>query len=1173
MKKIIAIGIFLLGVIIQAQSGLSSTENYIYEKNCLTEDCSKKTESVQYFDGLGRAKQTVSIKATPAGKDIAVPVEYDIYGRQLKTYLPVPQSGTQNGGLYADPLSNAATVYGNEKIYAEKVLEASPLNKVLQQKSVGNDWASHPANSFYATNMAGEVKKFILTTSWTEGRTNSTLSLSGTYDVNTLLKFTVTDEDGNVTTSFKNKKGQVVLTRKNDGSQNVDTYYIYDKYGNLAYSIPPLAAKSGLTDQNTLDNLCYQYRYDAWSRLVEKKLPGKGWEYMVYDKQDRLVMTQDVNMRAEGKWFFTKYDQFSRPIYTGILDSPPGRIAQAAVVEGHGSNNESRSTSGFNNNGIDVYYSTNAAYPTTNFKLLSVNYYDTYPSYSFNPAFPTSVMGENVLSDNSTANAVSTKGLPTMSMVKNVEDDHWTKNYVYYDTKGRTIGSYSINHLGGYTKTETDLDFVGSIKKSVVKHKRLNTDAERTITQDFEYDNQGRLKRQYHQVDNLPQELLADNTYNELSQLTNKKVGGTLSSPLQSIDYSYNIKGWTTKINDPSNLNGKLFAYEMKYTNPIDIEKRYNGSITEIDWKTSADGILKRYDYRYDPLNRLTLAHYREPLSSVPYNHFYNEEASYDQNGNTTRLWRNAKSVVGSAEGIDNLTYHYTGNQLTSVTDESANYAGYPDVSGNAISYDVNGNMKEHKDKGILEIQYNFLNLPNYMKFDQTYVPRLNMGDETESNSNTRYTYRADGTKLKKFYTYGLGRNRIETYRVTEYLDGFQYERNSSSELDPQILKFVPTSEGYFNFENNKYIYNYKDHLGNVRVSYFKNGLGAEVLEENNYYPFGLKHGANTIPVNGSYKYQYNGKELQTETGWNDYGWRQYMPELGRWFGMDQLSENYLSTSPYAYVANNPISSRDFDGRWFNQDGSIDTSGYTPGFTTGKQYQQSFLGRTPDEGGGGGYNFSGNEATTMFDYFANGGDIAGLSFKGGKAIWWTGPKSQMTYRIGDDIVGEIDPGEQHRAKFDDKDFFTNLANNQYFSAAHLGVSEANSRFGAYALKRALNPNYVNFTILNDLARPYIGTTVAGIRMSSTAAANISKVAKYGGGIALGLLATAATEAQYWDGQIGETERIMNHIMTGVGIIPSPWTMGAALVYGAVTGGYQAVTGRSIFNDMGLGPQK
>ena len=33
-----------------------------------------------------------------------------------------------------------------------------------------------------------------------------------------------------------------------------------------------------------------------------------------------------------------------------------------------------------------------------------------------------------------------------------------------------------------------------------------------------------------------------------------------------------------------------------------------------------------------------------------------------------------------------------------------------------------------------------------------------------------------------------------------------------------------------------------KYNLGNIRLSYFHNGSGVEVLEENNYYPFGLKH-------------------------------------------------------------------------------------------------------------------------------------------------------------------------------------------------------------------------------------------------------------------------------------------------------------------------------------------
>ncbi|KPE48994.1 hypothetical protein [Chryseobacterium indologenes] len=68
-------------------------------------------------------------------------------------------------------------------------------------------------------------------------------------------------------------------------------------------------------------------------------------------------------------------------------------------------------------------------------------------------------------------------------------------------------------------------------------------------------------------------------------------------------------------------------------------------------------------------------------------------------------------------------------------------------------------------------------------------------------------------------------------------------------------------------------------------MSYQNNGSGAAVLEENNYYPFGLKHeGYNSTSGNPYYRYQYNGKELQDDTGMLDYGWGQYMPELGIYF-------------------------------------------------------------------------------------------------------------------------------------------------------------------------------------------------------------------------------------------------------------------------------------------------
>ncbi len=130
------------------------------------------------------------------------------------------------------------------------------------------------------------------------------------------------------------------------------------------------------------------------------------------------------------------------------------------------------------------------------------------------------------------------------------------------------------------------------------------------------------------------------------------------------------------------------------------------------------------------------------------------------------------------------------------------------------------------------------------------------------------------------------------------------------------MLQFVPTPEGYYNFENNKYIYYYVDHLGNVRLSYMDNGAGVQVIEENNYYPFGLKHERyNGLTGNPSYQYKYNGKELQTETGMYDYGARFYMPDIGRWGVVDPLAEKYRRFSPYAYAVDNPILFTDPDGR------------------------------------------------------------------------------------------------------------------------------------------------------------------------------------------------------------------------------------------------------------------
>ena len=100
----------------------------------------------------------------------------------------------------------------------------------------------------------------------------------------------------------------------------------------------------------------------------------------------------------------------------------------------------------------------------------------------------------------------------------------------------------------------------------------------------------------------------------------------------------------------------------------------------------------------------------------------------------------------------------------------------------------------------------------------------------------------------------------------TEYMDGFHYVSSTGDELwwafyeesgsayEPEafvnmvstmdlenVLKFFPTAEGFYDFENNEYIYQYKDHLGNVRLSYKDDGnKNPIVTDSNDYYPFGM---------------------------------------------------------------------------------------------------------------------------------------------------------------------------------------------------------------------------------------------------------------------------------------------------------------------------------------------
>ncbi|WP_445455991.1 RHS repeat domain-containing protein [Flavobacterium sp. HNIBRBA15423] len=194
----------------------------------------------------------------------------------------------------------------------------------------------------------------------------------------------------------------------------------------------------------------------------------------------------------------------------------------------------------------------------------------------------------------------------------------------------------------------------------------------------------------------------------------------------------------------------------------------------------------------------------------------------------------------------------------------------------------------------------------------------------------------------------------------TDYLaGGFQYKVNE--------LQFFPHPEGYVNVIDDKYnyVFNYTDHLGNIRVSYGVDPSTStlKILEENHYYPFGLKHegynmdyktyqkiqsGAIAIrlaaPLQPNYLYKYNGAELQTELGLNmyDMDMRDYDPAIARWVAQDPVV--HYDYSPYSAFDNNPVFWSDPSGADSETDifgrNRFDNNGiYIPAIDRGKSNQ------------------------------------------------------------------------------------------------------------------------------------------------------------------------------------------------------------------------------------------
>ena len=735
------------------------------------------------------------------------------------------------------------------------------------------------------------------------------------------------DEDGYQSYQFTDKLGRVVLTRQllaatATTASCVDTYYVYDDFGNLRFVIPPLATDA-LTGNgtwteadNTIKKYAYLYRYDERRRCTEKRIPGCDWQYLVYDKADRLILSQDGVQRTKSQWLVNKYDNLGRLLYTGMMNNNGPRQTLQNTIHDWVVTESYVGSSGFASTGYSCTYFSNQITP------LLVNYYDDYSFLSLLPQAAADSLTYRTMSDYS-AQYANAKGLLTgiRSYLLDGSGKYLT-TATYYDFKGQAVQTHSTNHINGYNHTYNKLSFTGKPLKTL-KRQNINYKYyyENTVNPlptaelyEYSYDHADRLTNTTYQINNKPAVALAGNIeYDDLGRLKKKYRHNSTDTE----QFEYNLRNWATKITSGDFVENIYYSTNLPNNNFVPY---YNGNISAVTW--NYNGKTNGYLYYYDRLNRMT-SNYSILNNYVQVDYQYFEGVSYDKHGNIRSIDRWHDTDI-----IDQVSFSHDGNQLKTANDtwSNSNLYGvkeYKDRGSNSekFTYDANGNMIRDYDRNIVAIRYNYLNLPDTIQFGN--------GNQIINK------YDATGQKLESNYftvlysvTVPIGETRRWTYELdvidmqgTAYIDNIEY-RSDGCDYGGYVITRVNNPEGYCNNYEPMYNYYRRDYQGNNRevwqAAYTSNNQlkAASTIQRTQYYPSGLPWREGLSPAVQPYK--YNDKEFVEMHGFDtyDYGARGYYPAAGRFMTIDSLAEKYYSISPYAYCANNPVRYVDTDGKW-----------------------------------------------------------------------------------------------------------------------------------------------------------------------------------------------------------------------------------------------------------------
>jgi RHS repeat-associated protein len=317
------------------------------------------------------------------------------------------------------------------------------------------------------------------------------------------------------------------------------------------------------------------------------------------------------------------------------------------------------------------------------------------------------------------------------------------------------------------------------------------------------------------------------------------------------------------------------------------------------------------YKFTYDDLYRITNSsglfststHQDRFKQAMIYNtvsSILSKTQLHERKGNDDTTWtrQNQTSYDNaynySTTGIQPHAPIHIGNEAYAF-DANGNQAGWQDdvsAQNREINWDEENRIQALSDNG--------------QQFNYTYDADgervlKNIGNGQTVSINGKMAAQTTGTGNYVIYV-----NPYEVVRSGDYTKHYYIEGQRIA----SVLSVAGTGKQLSTFQ----FYYHPDHLGN---SAFITDASGEVYQHLEYFPFGetfIGEHSNQQRT----PYLYNGKELDDETGLYYYGGRYYDPVTSIWENVDPSWDlpTEISTSPYAYVQDNPITYVDPDGRY-----------------------------------------------------------------------------------------------------------------------------------------------------------------------------------------------------------------------------------------------------------------